>query len=145
MASFQSVLLDIRGAIEALPDLPTEFPGGDYADTLGSIPPSATVYQVQHQHEQEVIRSNQTYQVGAVEIFMHHHVFDSTGIRERFYTRGGMISDQAELLDRDWWTGASTGIYQLQPDSRPTISLDVVRVGNVISYSVLCLFEIVPS
>jgi hypothetical protein len=144
MAQLVDILADIRTAVEALPSLPTEYDGSDWLDELASITPDTDVYQIRHQHQQEVIRSNVNYQTAAIEIRIMHHLLDAEAATERTYTRGAMIKAQEALLDRNWWNAASAGIYQLVPNSRPELEQDVTRQGNVVSWSVLSQIEIIP-
>jgi hypothetical protein len=144
MANLTVILGLIENKVELLPGSPVQYAGSDWLDVLASVASLATVYQLRAQHQLETIGSNEPYQTAAVEVVMIHHMNNSEHLSERLYTHGEMLLDQAELLDRNWWDTIA-GIRQLQPDiGRPELEQNVERIGNVIHYSVLVQFEIVP-
>jgi hypothetical protein len=144
MANLTVILGLIENKVELLPGSPVQYAGSDWRDDLASVASLATVYQLRAQHELETIRSNVSYQTAAVEVVMIHHMNNSEHLSERLYTHGEMLLDQAELLDRNWWDTID-GVFQLEPDNgRPEVEQNVERIGNVIHYSILVQFEIVP-
>jgi hypothetical protein len=144
MSHLATILGLIGAKVRALPGTPLQYAGGDWRDDLASIAADTEVYQLRAQHQQEVIRSNVSYQTASVEVAIIYHLLDSEAATERTYTQFSMLLDQEQLLDRNWWNTIA-GIYQIEEDGRPQIQIDVDRgSGNIIVYSVLCTFEIVP-
>jgi hypothetical protein len=147
MAKLKGILVDIEAALALLPPSAITGPAtivwsSAYRDDLERLLPGELKYQLRYQNQLERISSNVSYETAAVEVVVLYHLTPAQP--ENDYTEGLMLTWMSELLDRNWWTGASAGIYQLEDDGHPDTQEEVSRDGNILSYSVLCTFEIVP-
>lgn len=141
MASLATALANVRTALTAL-SLTTEW-GSDRRDDLNDpLAAGGYAYQIVQQYEQRTTgRSNVQHEGGAIEIVIYHRLADPTD--ERAYTEGNMHTLQSAVLAFSWWEDLAA-IQALIPGGEPRIEQDVDRDGNVIKWSVLAAFQLVP-
>jgi hypothetical protein len=113
----------------------------DTRDDLDNVTQAGTTrYQIQHQNQQEAEGGNVFYPTGAIICRSIHLLSDFTD--ERAYTEGAMLTQQANLLRRQWWRDNVASVREVS--SGPEIEDNVERIGNIVIWSFLITFVIVP-
>lgn len=139
MATLAELADQVAAALEALVPAPARL-ASDYRTDLAQIPAGTTRYQLQvaAAGEDPAPRSNVVRKAASVTVRLHHYLADPAD--ERAYTNGALHTYLGAVTDPDWWR-AAPAVYRLI--ELPSVDLD--RIGNVVSADVDLRVSVVPS
>lgn len=138
MATLASIITEVGTAVETLGTITRA--SADYSDAWDDFTAGQLKYQIRYQHQQPSREdSNTTIEHAALEVIILHRLADAAD--EDAWVVAAEI-DQRSLLSPSWWRTNVTGILNF---TGVELAQDMERIGNVMVYSVLAEFDIVPA